>query len=268
MPAHLQKLSLPHLKNIIVVASGKGGVGKSTVAANLAVALAQQNLKTGLLDADIYGPSQSRMMGLQGQRTRAEDGKLQPLTAHGIKVISMGMLADEAAPMIWRGPMIQTAFIQMLKDVHWGEIDVMIMDLPPGTGDVQLSMAQKVEVTGAVIVSTPQDIALADARRAAAMFAKMQTPVLGMIENMSFYCCPQCGHRDNVFRTGGAEQTAATLDIPFLGAVPLDAAVCDASETGAPITLSAPTSTAAKVFLAVAAGIAGDIRQARAEKKK
>ena len=158
------KLELPHLKHIIAVASGKGGVGKSTVAANLAVALGQQNLRVGLLDADIYGPSQSRMMGLQGQRARAEDGKLIPLVAHGINIISMGMLADENAPMIWRGPMLQTAFTQMLKDVAWGELDALIIDLPPGTGDIQLSLVQKVNVTGAVIVSTPQDIALMDAR--------------------------------------------------------------------------------------------------------
>jgi ATP-binding protein involved in chromosome partitioning len=265
------KLDLPHLKKIIAVASGKGGVGKSTVAANLAVALAhnwsgttQQNLRVGLLDADIYGPSQSRMMGLTGQRARAEDGKLIPLTAHGIKIISMGMLADENAPMIWRGPMIQTAFTQMLKDVAWGELDVLVIDLPPGTGDVQLSLAQKVDADGAVIVSTPQDIALIDARKAAAMFAKMNTPILGMIENMSFYCCENCGHRADIFKTGGAETSAAQLGIPFLGAVPLDGAVCDSSERGTPIVISAPQSTAAQVFRAAAAHIYGQIQTPKA----
>ena len=232
----------------MAVASGKGGVGKSTVAANLATALAAQNLRVGLLDADIYGPSQSRMMGLLGQRAHAEDGKLIPLSAYGMKIISMGMLADETAPMIWRGPMIQTAFTQMLRDVDWGETDVLVIDLPPGTGDVQLSMAQKVDVTGAVIVSTPQDIALIDARRAAAMFEKMNTPILGMIENMSFYCCENCGHRAEIFRSGGAAAMAKTMQMPFLGAVPLDAAVCNSSEVGMPIVLAQPDSIAARQF--------------------
>jgi ATP-binding protein involved in chromosome partitioning len=281
------KLDLPHLKKIIAVASGKGGVGKSTVAANLAVALGQQNLRVGLLDADIYGPSQSRMMGLQGQRARAEDGKLIPLSAHGIKIISMGMLADESAPMIWRGPMIQTAFTQMLKDVAWGELDVLVIDLPPGTGDVQLSLAQKVDADGAVIVSTPQDIALIDARKAAAMFEKMRTPILGMIENMSFYCCENCGHRADIFKSavprlvpdqlsgnaedhssgrsrGGAAAAADKLGIPFLGAVPLESAVCDSSETGVPIVLSAPNSQAAQVFTAAATRVYGQIQAPRA----
>ena len=258
------KLDLPHLKKIIAVASGKGGVGKSTVAANLAVALARQNLRIGLLDADIYGPSQSRMMGLQGQRARAEDGKLIPLNAQGIKIISMGMLADENAPMIWRGPMIQTAFTQMLKDVAWGELDVLVIDLPPGTGDVQLSLAQKVDADGAVIVSTPQDIALIDARKAAAMFEKMSTPILGMIENMSFYCCENCGHRADIFKHGGAEKSAAQLGIPFLGAVPLETAICDSSEAGTPIVISDPTGKAAEVFKAAAAQILRQIQATRA----
>jgi len=260
------KLELPHIKNIIAVASGKGGVGKSTVAANLAAALtavpdhlAQQNLRIGLLDADIYGPSQSRMMGLTGQRARAEDGKLIPLTAYGMKIISMAMLADENAPMIWRGPMIQTAFTQMLKDVAWGELDVLMIDLPPGTGDVQLSLAQKVDARGAVIVSTPQDIALIDARKAVAMFEKMNTPILGMIENMSFYCCPECGHHAEIFNTGGAAQAADKLGIPFLGAVPLDAAVCETSEAGTPIVLAQPDSNPAQVFTAAARHIYGQI---------
>lgn len=270
LPSHLAggvgpKLDLPHLGKIIAVASGKGGVGKSTVAANLAVALAQQNLKVGLLDADIYGPSQSRMMGLAGQRARAEDGKLIPLWAHGIQIISMGMLADENAPMIWRGPMIQTAFVQMLKDVAWSELDALVIDLPPGTGDVQLSLAQKVDAHGAVIVSTPQDIALMDARRAAAMFEKMNTPVLGMIENMSFYCCPNCGHRDDVFHpavpdhSGGAARAAAALGIPFLGAVPLAAQVCESGENGTPMVASEPKSDISQVFTDAAAQIWGSV---------
>jgi len=262
------KLELPHIKHIIAVASGKGGVGKSTVAANLAAALVQinpqQNLRIGLLDADIYGPSQSRMMGLTGQRARAEDGQLIPLTAHGMKIISMAMLADENAPMIWRGPMIQTAFTQMLKDVAWGELDVLVIDLPPGTGDVQLSLAQKVDACGAVIVSTPQDIALIDARKAAAMFEKMNTPILGMIENMSFYCCPACGHRAEIFNTGGAAEAAEKLGIPFLGAVPLDAVVCETSEAGTPIVLARPDSIPTQVFTAAARHIYGQITRSAA----
>lgn len=256
VPPHLEKLHLPHIKNIIAVASGKGGVGKSTVAANLAAALAK-NIRVGLLDADIYGPSQSRMMGLAGQRAVAEEGKLIPLSAHGMKIISMGMLADENAPMIWRGPMIQTAFIQMFKDVHWGELDVLVVDLPPGTGDVQLTMAQKIPLSGAVIVSTPQDIALIDARRAVGMFEKMQTPIWGMIENMSFHSCSQCGHRDEIFPpasagAAGARQFAEALKIPFLGALPLERAICDSSENGTPIVISQPDSAAGKVFGAIA----------------
>ena len=258
------KLELPHLKHIIAVASGKGGVGKSTVAANLAVSLGAQGLRVGLLDADIYGPSQSRMMGLVGQRARAEDGQLIPLTAHGIKIISMGMLADENAPMIWRGPMIQTAFTQMLKDVAWGERDALIIDLPPGTGDIQLSLVQKVNVAGAVIVSTPQDIALIDARKAAAMFEKVHVPILGMVENMSFYCCPNCGQRSEIFSHGGAETAAANLDIPFLGAVPLDPNVCDSGEEGSPIVLSHPQSAPAQAFIAAAQTIWAQISQTKA----
>lgn len=264
MPAHLQKLSLPHLKNIIAVGSGKGGVGKSTVAANLAVALAKENLRVGLLDADIYGPSQSRMMGLTGERAIAKDKKLQPLTAHGIKIISMGMLADEDTPMIWRGPMIQTAFVQMLQDVDWGEIDVLIIDLPPGTGDVQLSMTQKLDLTGAIVVSTPQDIALIDAKKAAAMFAKMNAPILGLIENMSFYCCPNCGNRDEVFHSGGTQAMAEKTGIPFLGVLPLERQICDAGEAGTPIALQKPDSEAARIFQKIAQNLAAKITAARA----
>ncbi|HRJ12989.1 MAG TPA: Mrp/NBP35 family ATP-binding protein [Alphaproteobacteria bacterium] len=263
IPPHLQKLSLPHLKNIIAVGSGKGGVGKSTVAANIAAALAQTGLSVGLLDADIYGPSQSRMMGLTGQRAHAVDKKLQPLSAHGMKIISMGMLAGESAPMIWRGPMIQTAFTQMLQDVEWGETDVIMIDLPPGTGDVQLSMTQKLDLAGAIIVSTPQDIALIDAKKAAAMFAKMNAPILGLIENMSFYCCPNCNHRDEIFSSGGAREFAKASGIPFLGALPLERQIADSSERGAPIVIGQPDSAAAQVFQEIAAGIAGGIRTAR-----
>ena len=266
LPPHLQeKLKLPHIKNIIAVGSGKGGVGKSTVAANLAAALAEQNLKTGLLDADIYGPSQSRMMGLAGQRTVAQDKKLVPLSAHGIKIISMGMLAEDDAPMIWRGPMVQTAFLQMFHDVHWGEVDVLIVDLPPGTGDVQLSLAQKIDLTGAIIVTTPQDVALIDARKAANMFAKMNAPILGLIENMSHYCCPNCGHRDDIFHSGGGEKMAAELGLNFLGAIPLERQICEASEAGKPHRLAAPESAAAKVFTGIAGDIAQKILAARVE---
>jgi ATP-binding protein involved in chromosome partitioning len=247
----MEKLKLPHIKKIIAVGSGKGGVGKSTVAVNLAVAMAQRGLRVGLLDADIYGPSQARMLGLNGIRAEAIDKKLQPLSAHGIKVISMGLLTDEAAPMIWRGPMIQTAFVQMLQDVNWGELDVLVIDLPPGTGDVQLSLMQKVEVAGAIIVTTPQDIALIDARKAAAMFQKMNAPILGLVENMAIYCCPQCGHSEPIFSQGGGARMAEALGVPLLGQLPILRDICDSGEAGRPIALS-PQSPAGAVFAAMA----------------
>lgn len=234
------KLTLP-IRHIIAVASGKGGVGKSTVAFNLAVALSKMGKTVGLLDADIYGPSVPRLSGLSGQKPQmGEDKKLVPLTAYGVKMMSMGFLVEEEKAMIWRGPMIQTAFYQMLRDVAWGSegapLDVLVIDMPPGTGDVQLTLAQKVPVTGAVIVSTPQDLALMDARKAIAMFEKTDVKILGLIENMSSYCCPNCGHVEPVFGHGGAHREAQIRGVPFLGEIPLNAKIREESDNGVPVS--------------------------------
>lgn len=235
------KLDLP-IKNIIAVASGKGGVGKSTVAMNLAIALAKSGRSVGLLDADIYGPSMPKMSGLEGQRPKPNDtGKLVPLEAHGLKIMSIGFMLAQEAPLVWRGPMVQTAVYQMLRDVQWGSaenpLDVLIVDMPPGTGDAQLTLAQKVPVTGAVIVSTPQDIALIDARKAVAMFEKVGVKILGLIENMSTHVCSNCGHEDPIFGHGGAKKEAENLDVPFLGEIPLDAAIRKNSDKGKPAAI-------------------------------
>lgn len=234
------KLTLP-IRHIIAVASGKGGVGKSTVAFNLAVALSKMGKSVGLLDADIYGPSVPRLSGLSGQKPQTgEDKKLIPLIAHGVKMMSMGFLVEEEKAMIWRGPMIQTAFYQMLRDVAWGSentpLDVLVIDMPPGTGDVQLTLAQKVPVTGAVIVSTPQDLALMDARKAITMFEMTDVKILGLIENMSFYCCPNCGHVEPVFGYGGARTEAQIRGVPFLGEIPLNAKIREESDNGVPVS--------------------------------
>ena len=234
------KLDLP-IKNIIAVASGKGGVGKSTVALNLAVALAQRGQSVGLLDADIYGPSVPKMSGLEGQRPQQNDaGKLVPLSAHGLKIMSIGFMLQKDAPLVWRGPMVQTAVYQMLRDVAWGTrekpLDVLIVDMPPGTGDAQLTLAQKVPVSGAVIVSTPQDIALIDARKAVAMFRKVNVEILGVIENMSTHICSKCGHEEHIFGHGGARKEAERLGVPFLGEIPLDAEIRKNSDEGRPVT--------------------------------
>jgi ATP-binding protein involved in chromosome partitioning len=229
-------LVLP-IKKIIAVGSGKGGVGKSTVAFNIAVALSKQGLSVGLLDADIYGPSVPRLSGIGQQKPQTnEQGKLLPLKAHGLFIMSMGFLVEEEKPMIWRGPMVQTAFYQMLRDVVWNEhgkdLDILVIDMPPGTGDVQLTLAQKVPVSGAVIVSTPQDLALIDARKAMAMFEKTNVPVLGIIENMSTFICPNCGHEEHIFGHGGAEEEAKKAGLEFLGGIPLDKAIRQKSDEG------------------------------------
>ena len=253
---HAQKaaLLLPDVKAIVAVASGKGGVGKSTVAVNLAVALALRGHKVGLLDADIYGPSLPRMLGL-ARRPEVKGDKMQPLEAWGVKCMSIGFLVEEETPMIWRGPMVMGALEQMLGQVSWGTLDVLVVDMPPGTGDAQLTMAQRVALTGAVIVSTPQDIALIDARRGVKMFERVHVPVLGLVENMSFYCCPNCGHRAELFGHGGARAEAARLGADFLGEVPLVLEVRTASDAGTPIVAAAPESESAKAFRAVADGV-------------
>lgn len=243
---------IPGIKSIIAVASGKGGVGKSTVAVNLALALKAQGLAVGLMDADVYGPSLPRMMAISGKPT-SEDGKiLIPMENHGIKCMSIGFLVAEDTPTIWRGPMVMSALEQMLRQVKWGTLDVLVVDMPPGTGDAQLTMAQRVPLSGAVIVSTPQDIALLDARKGLNMFRRVDVPVLGIVENMSYFLCPSCGERHEVFGHGGARQEAERLGVPFLGEVPLHLAIRETSDAGTPIVASEPDSPHAIVFKAIA----------------
>jgi len=251
---------IPGIGAIIAVASGKGGVGKSTVAVNLALALAANGSRVGILDADIYGPSLPRMLGLAGGRPESADGRvLEPMRGYGVACMSMGFLIEEDTPMIWRGPMVQGALEQMLRDVAWGELDVMVVDMPPGTGDAQLTMAQRVPLAGAVIVSTPQDIALLDARKGLNMFRKVDVPVLGIIENMSYYVCPDCGHRAEIFGHGGARDTAAKLGVDFLGEVPLDIEIRETSDDGRPIVVSHADSPHAQVFRDIAANISAKL---------
>jgi ATP-binding protein involved in chromosome partitioning len=245
---------LPEVRAILAVASGKGGVGKSTTAVNLAVSLVRLGLRVGLLDADIYGPSMPVMLGLS-RRPTVEDGQMIPLEAWGLKAMSIGFLVDPDTAMIWRGPMVMGALEQMLGQVAWGALDVLVVDMPPGTGDAQLTMAQKVALTGAIIVSTPQDIALSDARRGVAMFAKTRVPVLGMIENMSYFCCPNCGHRSEIFAHGGARQEAARLGCECLGEIPLLLDIRTASDAGSPIAAAAPDSVAGRAYSAIAARV-------------
>ena len=239
---------------VIAVASGKGGVGKSTVAVNLAVALARSGLRVGLLDADIHGPSQPTMLGLSA-KPEVADGRMVPLDAFGLKAISMGLLVDPDTAMIWRGPMVMGALTQLMGEVAWGPLDVMVLDLPPGTGDIPLTLAQRTTLKGALIVSTPQDVALIDARRAVAMFRKVGVPILGLIENMSFFCCPNCGHRSEIFGHGGGRTEASRLDVDFLGEVPLQAAVRISGDAGTPIVVAEPDSEAARAFVAIAAAV-------------
>jgi ATP-binding protein involved in chromosome partitioning len=244
---------VPGVTNIIAVASGKGGVGKSTTAVNLALALKDHGLRVGILDADIYGPSMPRLLGLKGQPQQVSGNQLAPMEAYGLKVMSMGFLVDEETPMIWRGPMVMSALSQMLKDVAWGELDVLVVDMPPGTGDAQLTMAQQVPLAGAVIVSTPQDLALIDARKGLNMFRKVNVPVLGIVENMSTFICPHCGEPSNIFGHGGARAEAARLGVPFLGEVPLTIAIRETSDEGRPVVATDPSSAGAMAFRDIAA---------------
>jgi ATP-binding protein involved in chromosome partitioning len=243
---------VPGVERIIAVASGKGGVGKSTVSSNLAVALAAEGKRVGMLDADVYGPSQPRMLGITG-RPASPDGKtILPLRNHGVTLMSIGLLTKEDEAVVWRGPMLMGALQQMLGQVQWGQLDVLIVDLPPGTGDVQMTLSQKAEVTGAIVVSTPQDVALLDARKALNMFQKMNVRVLGMIENMSTYICPNCGHEAHIFGHGGARADAGRLGVPFLGEIPLDLEIRLASDGGAPVVASRPDGPQAAAFRNVA----------------
>jgi ATP-binding protein involved in chromosome partitioning len=245
--------ALPGIANVVAVASGKGGVGKSTVAANLALALARQGARVGLLDADIYGPSQPRMMGLAGQRPSAPDGKtLEPPVSHGVKVMSIGFLIDEEQPMVWRGPMVSQALTQLLTGTRWGELDYLLVDMPPGTGDTQLTLAQRVPLSGAVIVTTPQDIALLDARKGLMMFRKVEVPVLGIVENMSVHVCPECGHASHIFGAGGGREMAARYGVELLGELPLELAIREQADSGCPTVAAAPDSPAGLAYQAIA----------------
>ncbi len=252
---------IPGVKNIIAVASGKGGVGKSTTSVNLALALAAEGATVGILDADIYGPSQPRMLGISGQ-PESEDGKsLEPMTNYGIQSMSIGYLIDEDTPMIWRGPMVTQALEQLLKDTKWNDVDYLIIDLPPGTGDIQLTLAQKVPVTGAVIVTTPQDIALLDARKGLKMFEKVEVPVLGVVENMSIHICSECGHAEHIFGSGGGESMAADSDVDLLGALPLDISIRVGTDEGKPTVVADPEGKVAEIYRDIARRVAAKLSQ-------
>jgi ATP-binding protein involved in chromosome partitioning len=245
---------IPGVKHVFAVASGKGGVGKSTTAVNLALALKAQGLKVGLLDADIYGPSAPKLLGLGGRRPRVISGKiLEPLDGYGLQVMSIGFLVEEETAMIWRGPMVMSAITQMLREVAWDDLDALVVDMPPGTGDAQLTMAQTVPLSGAVIVSTPQDLALIDARRGVAMFKKVEVPILGIVENMASFACPHCGQVSHIFGHGGARAEAEKLGVPFLGEVPLDMAIRETSDGGRPVVATAPDGPHAAAYRAIAA---------------
>jgi len=259
---------IPGVKHLIAVASGKGGVGKSTTTVNLALGLQAKGLKVGILDADIYGPSQPRLLGLTGRPQPGANNKLQPMSGYGLKVMSMGFLVEEGTPIIWRGPMVVSALNQMLREVNWGELDAIIIDMPPGTGDVQLTMAQQVPLSGAVIVSTPQDLALIDARKGLAMFQRVDVPVLGIIENMSYFICPSCGERSDVFGHGGAANEADKLGVPFLGAVPLHIDIRATSDAGQPVVVTSPESAHAQIFRELASRVWSETEAAAGTLKK
>jgi ATP-binding protein involved in chromosome partitioning len=249
---------LGEIRNIVAVASGKGGVGKSTVAVNLALAWAVQGARVGILDADIYGPSQPLMLGLARERPVLAEGKrLKPLTAHGVSAMSIGFLVDAEQPMVWRGPMVTQALTQLLSETQWGTLDYLVVDMPPGTGDIQLTLAQRVPVAGAVIVTTPQDIALADARKGLKMFEKVAVPVLGVVENMSVYVCSSCGHAEHIFGAGGGAALAQQYGVKLLGELPLDAHIREEADGGRPTVIAAPDSARARCYLQMARRTAG-----------
>jgi ATP-binding protein involved in chromosome partitioning len=249
---------LGEIRNVIAVASGKGGVGKSTVAVNLALAWAAQGARVGILDADIYGPSQPLMLGLDGQRPTSPDGKhLEPLASHGVAAMSVGFLVDAEQPMVWRGPMVTQALTQLLTETHWGALDYLVVDMPPGTGDIQLTLAQRVPVAGAVIVTTPQDIALADARKGLKMFEKVSVPVLGIVENMSVHVCSNCGHAEHIFGAGGGARMAAQYGVKLLGELPLDGRIREEADGGRPTVMAAPDSPRAQAYFTMARRTAG-----------
>jgi ATP-binding protein involved in chromosome partitioning len=256
-----QQPGIPGVEAIIAVASGKGGVGKSTTAVNLALGLRDLGLKVGVLDADIYGPSMPKLLAIRGKPQTIGGTRLRPMDGYGLKVMSIGFLIEEETPMIWRGPMVMSALTQMLREVEWGALDVMVVDMPPGTGDAQLTMAQQVPLKGAVIVSTPQDLALVDARRGIAMFRRVNVPVLGIVENMSYFLCPECGSRADIFGHGGAQHEAERQGVPFLGAVPLHIEIREKSDSGLPVVATDPDGANARIYRDIAArvrdGLAG-----------
>jgi len=251
-PATSKAAGIPGVKHVVAVASGKGGVGKSTTSCNLALGFAALGLKVGILDADIYGPSQQKLFGLRGKPRLLGPRMLEPLERFGVKVMSIGFLVEEDNAMVWRGPMVISAITQMLREVAWNDLDILVVDLPPGTGDVQLTMAQQTPLAGAVIVSTPQDIALIDARRGIEMFKKVNIPILGLIENMASFCCPACNHVTPIFGHGGARLDAEKRGIPFLGEIPLDMAIRQTSDEGRPVVATDPEGVHAKHYIGIA----------------
>jgi ATP-binding protein involved in chromosome partitioning len=255
---------VPGIDSVIAVASGKGGVGKSTTAVNLALGLRDLGLKVGVLDADIYGPSMPRLLAIKSRPEVISGRTLRPIDSYGMKVMSIGFLVDEETPMIWRGPMVMSAITQMLREVEWGKLDVLVVDMPPGTGDAQLTLAQQVPLAGAVIVSTPQDLALIDARRGVAMFRRVNVPVLGLVENMSYFLCPHCGQRTDIFSHGGARAEAEKTGVPFLGEVPLEAAIRETSDAGLPVVATRPDSPHAQVYREIAKRVRAELERGKA----
>ncbi len=256
---------VPGIDNIIAVASGKGGVGKSTTAVNLALAFKEMGLKVGILDADVYGPSLQRLLGLTGNPETDGKNKLMPMEAFGVKAMSMGFLVEEGTAMIWRGPMVQQALMQMIREVEWGPLDVLVVDMPPGTGDAQLTMAQQVPLAGAIIVSTPQDLSLIDARKGLAMFKQVSVPILGIVENMSYFLCPSCGERSEIFGHGGAKDEAGKINVPFLGAVPLHIDIRTTSDAGTPLVASAPDGVHAQTYREIAKNTWDELEKIKAK---
>ena len=253
---------LPGVKNMIAVSSGKGGVGKSTTAVNLALALAAEGAQVGILDADIYGPSQPQMLGLGPERPQSLDGKtMEPLEAHGLQAMSIGFLVDVETPMVWRGPMATQALNQLLKDTNWHDLDYLIIDMPPGTGDIQLTLSQSVPLTGAVVVTTPQDIALLDARKGLKMFEKVGVPIIGVVENMSIHICSNCGHAEHIFGEGGGEKLCADYGVPFLGALPLDLKIRSEADSGKPTVVADPDSRIAEIYKDIARKVAVSVSE-------
>ena len=259
-PADKVQPGIPGVDAVIAVASGKGGVGKSTTAVNLALGLRDLGLKVGMLDADIYGPSLPKLLAIREKPQTVGGTRLKPIERYGLTVMSIGFLIDEETPMIWRGPMVMSAITQMLREVEWGTLDVMVVDMPPGTGDAQLTMAQQVPLKGAVIVSTPQDLALIDARRGVAMFKRVNVPVLGVVENMSYFLCPSCGTRSDIFGHGGAQKEAERLGVPFLGEVPLHMTIREKSDSGRPVVATEPDGPHARIYREIAAKVRDQIK--------